>query len=167
MVELSTILNLIQAGGIIIGVTYYIMNIQNNHRNQELQLETRQAQLFMPLYETYRNKEFRRQVREIRDQEWENVADFLEKYGPDNNPDAFSSRVAVSSYFDGIGVLLKRDLVDIQMVNDLIGNSVLTVWEKIGSILVHTRERINNPYVYTDFEYLYYEIQKYRKSNPK
>jgi len=46
------------------------------------------------------------------------------------------------------------------MVNDLIGNSVLTVWEKIGSILVHTRERENNPYVYTDFEYLYNEIQE-------
>lgn len=53
MVEFSTILQFIQAFGIIIGVAYYVMNIENNRKNQELQLETRQAQLLMAVYERY------------------------------------------------------------------------------------------------------------------
>ncbi len=36
MVEFSTILSFIQAGGIIVGVTFYILNIQNNQRNHEI-----------------------------------------------------------------------------------------------------------------------------------
>ena len=121
----------------------------------------------MPLFETYRNKEFRQQILEIQDQEWIDHSDFIEKYGSNNNPDAFTTRLAVSSYFDGIGVLLRKDLVEIGMVNDLIGNSIISVWEKIGSNLLETRKRTNNPFIYTDFEYLYEEIIKYREQNPK
>jgi len=73
----------------------------------------------MPLYETYRNREFRRQIAELRNQEWTSNEDFLEKYGPETNPDAFATRIAVGSYFDGIGVLVKNNLVDVNMVNDL------------------------------------------------
>ena len=47
MVEFNTILSFIQASGIIVGVAYYIMNIQNSQKNQELTLETRQASLHL------------------------------------------------------------------------------------------------------------------------
>jgi len=167
MIELSVIRDLVAIFGVIAGFSYYVLTVQNAQRNQKKQLETRQAQLFMPLFETYRNKEFRRQVREIQDQKWEDHNDFMEKYGPVNNPDAFSSRVAVSSYFDGIGVLLKKNLLDINMVNDLIGNSIISVWEKIGTMLIKTRERTQNPFIYNDFEYLYLEIYNYREQNPR
>jgi hypothetical protein len=41
MVEFDTILSFIQATGIIVGVGYYILNIENNRKNQELALKTR------------------------------------------------------------------------------------------------------------------------------
>ena len=67
----------------------------------------------------------------------------------------------------GIGVLVKKNLVDVNMVNDLIGNSIISVWEKFGPIFVDLRARISNPYVYTDWEYLYHEIVKHREEHPE
>ena len=121
----------------------------------------------MPLFETYRNPEFRKQTTEIILQSWTDPKDFLKKYGPVTNPDAFAIRIAVCSYYDGIGVMVKRDLVDIGMVYDLIADSIIVMWEKIGPIFKNTRERVQNPYLYDDFEYLYDEIIKYRKEHPE
>jgi len=160
--------------GIIISILYYTTVLQNANKTRELQLraqehatETRQAALFMPIYETFRNPEFRRQVTEIQQQTWKDLDEFLEKYGPENNPDAYATRIAVSSFFEGIGVLVKRDLVDICMVHNLLGVSVVNTWEKIGPVFIDARTRVNEPYIYLDFEYLYNEIIKYRKSLPE
>ena len=63
--------------------------------------------------------------------------------------------------------MVKRDLVDIGMVYDLIADSIIVMWEKIGPIFKNTRERVQTPYLYDDFEYLYDEIIKYRKEHPE
>ncbi len=166
MIELSTIRDFVAIFGVLAGFSYYVLTVRNAQKNQKQQLETRQAQLFMPLFETYRNREFRSQIEEILKREWVDPVDFNEKYGRSNS-DAFATRVAVSSYFDGIGVLLRKDLVEIGMVNDLIGNSIIDVWERVGVHFLETRKRTNNPFIYTDFESLYNQIKNFREQNPK
>ena len=47
-----------------VGVIYYIMTLQNTRKNQQLTLETRQAQLFMTIYSRFYTNEF-----------WENTSD--------------------------------------------------------------------------------------------
>jgi len=166
MVTIETISIVFTGLSISLAAFYYINTLRINQRNQQMQLETRQLALFMPLYEVYRDREFRRQLAELRNQEWTTTDDFLQRYGPESNPDAFATRVSVGSYFDGIGVLVKRGHVDVGMVNDLIGNSIISVWEKFGTEFIDTRTRTSNPYIYTDFEYLYSEIMKYREKHP-
>jgi hypothetical protein len=157
--------------GIIVSILYYASVLRNANRTRELQLkaqkqavETRQAALFMSIYETHTNPEFRKKITEIQQQTWNNLDEFIEKFGPESNPDAYSNRIAVSSFFEGIGFLVKRDLVDISMVHNLLGISVVHTWEKIGPVFIDARVRVNEPYLYLDFEYLYNEILKYRKS---
>ena len=142
-VTFQTLFQFLQTVGILVGVFYYIMTLRNTRKNQQMQLETRQAQLFMPIYETTRNPEFRKQMQEIWQQSWTDHNDFLDKYGPDTNPEAFAIRTAVCSYFEGIGVLVKRDLVDISMVNDLVATSIITTWEKLG--LFFSTDKRKNP----------------------
>ncbi len=167
MITIETISIVFTGISISLAAFYYINTLRNNQRTQQMQLETRQLALFMPLFETYRNREFRMHQAEMRNQEWTSAEDFLRKYGPENNPEAFASRIAVGSYFDGIGVLVKRGHVDISMVNDLIGNSIIWVWEKFGPMFIETRARNSNPYILTDFEYIYNEIIKYREGHPE
>ena len=57
---LQTTISLLTLISLTIGVVYHIMTLRNAKKNQELQLETRQAQLFMNIFESYRGIEFRR-----------------------------------------------------------------------------------------------------------
>ena len=59
------VLSTLQTVGILVGIFYYIMTIRTNQRNQdiairnqELTLETRQAQLFMNIFNTFASKEY-------------------------------------------------------------------------------------------------------------
>ncbi len=72
MVVLQTFSYLIAALSFAVTCTYYIMNLKNNAKNQELtlktqqqNLDTRQAQLFMPLYAYYEQTEFPRNLHNI------------------------------------------------------------------------------------------------------
>lgn len=71
--------------GVIAGLTYYVMTVRNQNR-------TRQAQLFMPIYSRFQEKDFMRQYSDITNiWDWKDFNDFSEKYGPTNNPEAYSS----------------------------------------------------------------------------
>ena len=64
------------------------------------------------------------------------------------------------SFFNGIGVLLHRKLIDIEMVDDLISVNIRGYWKKFGSLVYRSREIIDEPKLYFYTEYLYNEIMK-------
>jgi hypothetical protein len=66
----------------------------------------------------------------------------------------------VCSFFDDIGVLLRRKLIDIRLVSDLFGSWVRSYWEKVKPLIEGRRKDLNDPTIYMWFEYLYNEMQK-------
>lgn len=70
------------------------------------------------------------------------------------------------SFFEGIGVLLKRDLIDIEIVDDLLSVAIRGYWKKFECVIVGSREIINEPKMMADTEYLYNEIMKINKEAP-
>jgi hypothetical protein len=75
-----------------VGVLYHIMTLRNTRKTQQLALETRQAQLFMNLYETWRSIDFRKRSNWINQiLEYENFEDFWTRHGPQADPDAFAA----------------------------------------------------------------------------
>jgi hypothetical protein len=100
---LQVVRDLVAIFGVIAGFTYYVLTVRNTQKNQQLQLETRQAQLFMQIYDKFTNKEY---VKDWVDfvflQEFDDYQEYMEKYGYRNNLDAWASRVAISDYFEGI-----------------------------------------------------------------
>ena len=52
--------DLVTIFGVIAGFSYYALTVQNNRKNQDQQLETRQAQLFMNIYDTYSSKQYQK-----------------------------------------------------------------------------------------------------------
>jgi len=161
MIELSVIRDLVAIFGVIAGFSYYVLTVRNTRKNQQLQLETRQAQLFMGLYQTFRSPEFVRNwdhvLWRLEFKDWE---DSVEKLHPINNPDERTIWFSVGLFFEGIGVLVKRGLIDISLVDDLLGGMIKPTWEKMGPIEVESRVRLNNPRGFDDFEYLYNEIER-------
>ena len=183
MVTLETVLDVIPLMSLVVVLAYYTLTIRNQNR-------TRQAQLLMNLYETYRSQESRLQSLEIQSWTWKNMDDFWDKYGQDKNPEAWAKWEAKASFFNGVGILLRRKLIDIKLLDDLLTSSVNRHWNVLGmgQVLVDWRKRASmrrresewrhDPeYSWEDeaiavgtafhgFDYLYHQLSKYRAEHP-
>jgi len=168
--DIQSILTLLTLISVPIGVFYHIMTLNNTRKSQlltqkaqEQALETRQAQLFMNLYEVYRSIEFRRLYYEIRGWSWTNPEEWREKYSIPNNPEAASKFFSVMGYFEGMGLLVKKGLVDVEMVDELLKILVYGIWEQYRDIVFETRQRMKLPHYLANYEYLYDELKEREK----
>jgi hypothetical protein len=160
MIELGMIRDLVAIFGVVAGFSYYVLTVRNSQRTQQLQLETRQAQLFTQLYNRFQSIEFHRQFNEIMEWEFKDLDEFLEKYGSEKNPEAFAMRGSVGAYFEGMGVLVKRGLIDVTITDDLVSGVIIRFWNQLGPIYIGLRERLNYPQFAEWTEYLYNQIRQ-------
>ena len=156
---------MVAATGVLVAAIYYVMNIRTTQRNMRANLETRQTQLFMDLYSVMRNKEFVKDTRELADWQWKDFKDFREKYGQRTNKEANSIFVSVGNFFDGIGLLVKRDLINTDLVDDLMSSWVIWYWDKFGSIIIDYR-KYSGPNYMEWVEYLHNRIKSSSKIGP-
>ena len=68
-----------------------------------------------------------------------------------------------TNFYEGLGVLVKRGLIDPTMVDDLLSGPIVLFWERrVAPMVDELRERYNNPTSYEWVEYLYKEIKRIR-----
>ena len=160
MIDIGMIRDLVAIFGVIAGFTYYVLIVRNSQRTQQLQLDTRQAQLFMTVHDHFTSTMFHRQGNAIRYQwEWSDFDDFIEKYGPKNNLEAWSDLLSVFTVFESIGLLVREKLIDVDMVDELMLGLITRTWERIEPVIFEYRERFNWPQAGRSFEYLYNEMK--------
>jgi len=149
-------------GAVVAGIAafYYILTVRNTLRNMQTTLETRQAQLFMQIYNNFHETEFFDKFTDIITWKWRDYDDFLKKYGWKENPKAFHSMGSVAAYFEGIGVLVHRNFIDVDLVGELMSRHVVLFWEKIEPISKEMRKRYKLP-VDLYLEHLYNEIKPF------
>lgn len=143
----------IAAGGFVLALAYYVLILRNSIR-------TRQAGLFMELYGQFRAKDFQEMVQDISQFEFTNEADFHRKYGSETNPEEWVKFYSVMAFYEGVGVLIRRNLISPVLVDDMMSGPILEIWGKFGPLVLETRERYNVPTAFEYIEYLYYEIKK-------
>jgi hypothetical protein len=59
-----------------------------------------------------------------------------------------------------LGILLKRNLIKIDLLDDIFGKSIIRVWKRSEPYVYGARNEVNDSTLYDDFEYLYKKIQK-------
>ena len=166
MVEITyqIVLSTLQTLSLIIGITYYLLILQNQQKNQKIALETRQAQLFQSIYNRYQDKEYVEMEFETNTYDITDIDTFYEKYGDE----AWTKLMTIGRYFEGLGVYVSRGLIDASMVNDLMSEAVISLWEKGEPLAYEYRERMNKPEFGEFFEYLYKQVKPiYEKQHPK
>jgi hypothetical protein len=113
----------------------------------------------MNIYAQIYSLEFWNHFMEVRRQwEWEDYDDYYEKY--ESVPEKLNIFNAVGSYFEGMGVLVKRNLIDVTFVDDLISGPIMAVWEKFEPIILEDRRRKNMPTIWEWFGYLYERVKE-------
>ena len=152
LTEIQTAYYMMAATGVLIAAVYYVLK-------KRVTLQTRQAQLFIPIYSTYHSDEYMKAYSEIMRWKWENYDDYINKYGPESNPEAYIMYRKVFGFFEGVGVLVRRRLIDPSLVDDLMSGAIVQYWERFESILLERRRRLNWPQVGEQIEYLYNEVK--------
>ena len=153
MVEYETISVIFTGLSISLAAFYYISTLRNTRL-------TRQAQLFNQVYQTFSSTELHRNYMELINYEWEDYDDFERKYGSNTQLDSYSKRASLWVWFNGLGLLMQKKLIDPEMVYFTAGNQALWTWAKFEPIIKEICSRMNVSDSFEHFEYLVKEMRK-------
>ena len=160
MVDIQAISVIIAAASVALAALNSILASRRTERNEQLTLETRQASLFMQLFSISDIREFIEDFGKIAYQfEYKNLEDWEEKYGPLVDLSKYSSWARVGRFFDGVGILVRKNLIDANLVTELLREIVINSWESMRIWVYEIRELMNTPEVWENFEYLYNEVK--------
>jgi hypothetical protein len=154
MLDIPSISAIVAAIGVIIGVVFTVLELRNL-------VQSRQTDLILRLQTAWRSRALRESYVRVMNMKFKDYDEFAKKY-PLYSEIGLPEYRAVSeigSFFDGIGILLHRKLIDIEMVDELFGNSIKATWEKLKPGIEGRRREVN-PSLRRWFEYLYNETKK-------
>jgi len=172
-VTFQTVFQFLQTVGILVGVFYYVMTIRANQRNQELTLksqqlatDTRQAQLFLQMYN---------RLQDILPQfSWEDLFntpvsgfdEYISRYESDEHfRDGFNH---LSNFFEALGVLVKAGYLDIHLIAMMWANMTMSYWNfLLKPSLEGIREHYGRKRVWSEAEYVCIELEKYIAEHPE
>jgi hypothetical protein len=146
IVDIQTISIAIASTGVFAAAIYYILQLRHQAR-------VRQTDIVMRLYSQFNSLEFTKVCEEVLNREAKDYDDYRKKYG-------MAEVTAVGMFFEGIGILLKRGLVDVELVDDMFTTDIKWTWEKLKDLTLVSRKVRNQPEIFEWFEYLYNEMKK-------
>jgi hypothetical protein len=185
MVDVQTIGVLVTAVSVSVAAIYYAFTLRINMKNQELSLkaleqsakaqelslktqqqnlETRQAQLFMGVYQTIATREFVLLLNKTGLIDVKDWNDF-DRIMKDQEMNTDFTKIAI--FFEGIGVIVKENLVDVRLVSLLISGAVTGWWKKWGPYIVQARAKWGFPRWCIEVEYLSDRIIEYGLEHPE
>ena len=157
MIDYGTLSIILTGIGIIVAITYYTLTLRNANR-------TRQAQLYMDLFQEISSPQWLLNNATLLNQEWEDYDDFEKKYGSNEHPEHYAMRRSMWLQLGSIGVMLKMKLLDPEMVYFLLQERASWQWKKWESIIKEQRIRYKLPSDGIWFEYLVNEMERISKS---
>jgi hypothetical protein len=150
--DVTSISAIIAAAGVLVGVVYYIMDMRH-------QGKVRQTDLLMRLRTITTTKEMIQAAQKFLSTDFKDYDDFVKKHGSlQSEGEVQTAYLMIGEFFEGIGVLLKNGLADIDLITQLFG--VEKFWMKMKPLAEGNRKKSGRPQAWEWFEYLYNEIKK-------
>jgi hypothetical protein len=152
MIDIPTISAIMVAAGVLIGLFFTLLELRHLAR-------TRKTDVIMRIYDRFSSKEMVEAI--------SSVGQLRSKTAESLQPEKLTGVIQLSTLFEGLGVLLEKDLIDIELVYSLFGPSLDTLWEPIQPFIYRTRESLKQPFMFSHFEYLHNKLNDYRRENTK
>ena len=156
MATIETISIVFTGISISLAAFYYISTLRNAQRTQQLQLETRQAQLFSFLIERMDNVEWWTHYGTIRDAQ-DRTYDEWEEILQDPIIDGGISSILV--FLNNVGWLVKKGLLDMEDVVEALCMPVVRVYEHMTPYLEEYERRTGRPQIFPHLKYLYEHLK--------
>ena len=156
MVDIYETSAVVAAVGVLVGVVYYVLDMRNQTRMKK-------TDMLIKLYQSTNNNEFMDAFMRLMSVDVKDYQDYVKQYGDisktvDNPMNrAFYTTVL---FYDMVGVLLFRKLIDLVTVYDVWGTYPIMLFEKVKPIVLGLRREFNEPDFYLGFEYLCAELKR-------
>ena len=153
--DIPTISAVVVAAGVFIGLVFTLLELRHLAR-------TRKTDVIMRIYDRFSSKEMVEAISSIGQLRYQSG-----KPLPFEN---MTGVVQVSTLFEGLGVLLEKGLIEMELVDSLFGPSLDTLWEPIRPFIIKARESLKQPFMFSHFEYLHDRLHEYEeahKSRPR
>jgi len=152
--DVTSISAMVAAAGVLIGVTISIIELRNI-------VKARQGELFLDLYDHYNDPMFIERYSDlVFNWSWKDFEDWRKKFSPEANVKAYSSWSSIGNFFKGVGVLVDEGMIDVRLVERLMGELFLKYWEKCEPIIKEFRKKYKYPKAWETAEGLYNEMKK-------
>jgi hypothetical protein len=162
MVDVQTISIVVAAVSVFIAAINSIYSSRRAEQNDQQMLETRQAQLFSQISSWWRTRDAVKAYGNVR---YKYTQDFLQnqlsfdeyfgKYHVTADPEAYADQMTLWTFFEGIGVLVKKGLIAVELVEDLLSQRIIWIWENLlGPFVAGVRKYTDEPTQYDSIEYL-------------
>jgi hypothetical protein len=149
MDDISTIAALVTTVSVVIGVVFALLELRHL-------TGTRKTEIIMKIYDKFGSKEMIEAINRVGASKFESLDDYRNRYG-------FTDAIEIAVLFEGIGVLLEQNLIDIKMADRLFGPSLYLLWERMQPLIYAMRKGLNEPFFFSHFEYLVNRLGAYRK----
>ena len=155
--DVASIVAILAALGVMIGLILTILELRQL-------IAQRKMEMMMSIVPWFKmdNKEISDSVSLVVTTEYKDYDDFVTKYGDPFSasgpvPRAFQN---MSGFWDGLGLLYRKRIVDRALVKEFYQFAVPFEWEKVNTIILGMREKYHEPGLYDEFEYLAGEMRK-------
>jgi hypothetical protein len=131
MIELSLVRDMVAIFGVIAGLTYYYLTVQSQRKNQKLQSAYN-------IWNVYHDDQAYSRWLETMNLEWKDVDEFIEKYWRD--PELQPRIGTIWQFYDGMGYMWKKGVLDISDQAPLYGSGCLFMWRKYKPVIEYMRD---------------------------
>jgi len=151
------VLSTLQTAGLLVGIFYYVTTLRN-------QSKARKTQLYLQLVNKFSQSDYIEALVKFNALEWSTAEDLIEDFG---NLEGRKTIATLGNWYEGLGVLVKENLLDIRVVALLLTGLVIQFWDKFIPVIDEAREAWGSPRVFIEAEYLYNQLMKYIKEHPE
>ncbi len=96
-------------------------------------------------------REIQKAISQICSAEYTDYADYMKKYA---GKAPHTSLKLLGNYFEGVGLLVSRKLVETNIVYDFWGDIALSIWEGNEEVISGMRRESNAPHMFEYWEFL-------------
>lgn len=159
VLDVQTVSVLVASASIVAGAIYYMLET----RHQRVERQTESILRLSPWF-SLNAKEIQEAISNVCSVEYTDYKEYLEKYN--GKPEQTSLKL-LGNYFEGVGLLVYRKLVETDIVFDFWGDLALSMWEGNETLIMDMRKDSGEPRMFEFWEFLAKEMKKRKTTQSK
>lgn len=152
MFDVQTVSILIASAGVLAGVAYYVLEIRHQSRLRQTESVIRLSPWF-----NMNAEEMQEAIAQVCSIEYKNYEDYVEKYSGKQEDKMLK---ILGNYFEGMGILVFRRLVEADIVYDFWGDIIVSSWDDVEPLIREMRKDSGNANMFRFWEYLSNEMKR-------